>query len=54
MQHFLQRLLFGQAEFPESEEYLEFRYKFLCVLMVSSMACAVAKKTMVSCVIVDF
>lgn len=40
MQHFLQRLLFGQAEFPESEEYLEFRYKFLCVLMVSSMAFA--------------
>ena len=37
MQHFLSRLLFGTTEFPESEEYLEFRYKFLCVLMVSSV-----------------
>jgi diguanylate cyclase (GGDEF)-like protein len=40
MQHFLSRLLFGQTEFPESEEYLEFRYKFLCVLMVASIAFA--------------
>ncbi len=31
----LQQLLFGQAEFQENEEYLEFRYKFLIVLMVA-------------------
>ncbi len=38
MQNFLPRLLFGTTEFLESEEYLEFRYKFLCVLMVASVA----------------
>lgn len=31
----LQRVLFGQAHFSLEEEYLEFRYKFLIVLMVS-------------------
>lgn len=31
----LQQLLFGQAEFHENEEYQEFRYKFLIILMIS-------------------
>lgn len=34
MNHYLSRFLFGTTEFRESEEYFEFRYKFLCVLMV--------------------
>jgi len=32
----LQRLLFGSTTFPQSEEYDEFRYKFLIVLMLSA------------------
>jgi diguanylate cyclase (GGDEF)-like protein len=31
-----QRWLFGQAEFHENEEYQEFRYKFLIILMISA------------------
>ena len=31
----IQKLLFGQAEFHENEEYQEFRYKFLIILMIS-------------------
>jgi len=29
------RLIFGQVNFPQSEEYAEFRYKFLMVLLLS-------------------
>lgn len=29
----LSRLLFGSTEFSDSEEYLEFKFKFMCVLM---------------------
>lgn len=32
----LQHLFFGSATFPQSEEYDEFRYKFLIVLMLSA------------------
>ena len=32
----LQTLLFGKVKFSESEEYLEFRYKFLILLMISA------------------
>mgnify|MGYP000034032681 FL=1 len=32
----LQTLLFGKVQFSESEEYLEFRYKFLILLMISA------------------
>lgn len=32
----LQTLLFGKVEFSESEEFLEFRYKFLILLMISA------------------
>ena len=31
-----QILLFGHYQFSESEEYLEFRYKFLILLMISA------------------
>ena len=31
-----QRWLFGQADFHENEEYQEFRYKFLIILMISA------------------
>lgn len=31
----IQLLLFGQAQFHENEEYQEFRYKFLIILMIS-------------------
>jgi len=32
----LKTLLFGKVQFSESEEYLEFRYKFLILLMISA------------------
>lgn len=31
----LNRLIFGQVEFGESEEYLEFQFRFLCVVLIS-------------------
>lgn len=33
--HGLSRLLFGRVNFEASEEYLEFQYKFLCVLILA-------------------
>lgn len=34
----LNRLLFGDVEFEAKEEYLEFQYKFLCVVFLASAA----------------
>ena len=31
----VQTLLFGRVQFTENEEYLEFRYKFLILLMIA-------------------
>ena len=33
----LKWVAFGSVQFSESEEYLEFRYKFLILLMLSAM-----------------
>lgn len=38
MKHYLSLFLFGRTKFLESEEYFEFRYKFLCVLMLMNVA----------------
>lgn len=34
MMDWLAKTLFGQVEFPENEEYLEFQYKFVILLQV--------------------
>lgn len=34
-----EKLLFGQASFGEREELQEFRYRFLCVVLISGAIC---------------